>query len=179
MSKPNPTIRTAARPDLPAVVALWQEHQEYHAACDPYFERSPDANPGFQKYLDEHLEELGLFVAEIDGRIVGFILGEPARRPPCFASRAYGMIDDLAVTAEWRGQGLGQALLERMVAWFQAQGIQRIETRVLISNPLASNFWQAAGFEAYLSCVYKEVCKLSSFYSLLLLRLIFSRSNAV
>jgi len=150
-------IRKATRIDLSDVVTLWEEHQEYHAECDPYFERSKDANPGFQKYLEDHLEELILYVAVADEKMVGFVLGEVARRPPCFASREYGMIDDLAVTAAWRGQGIGQKLVGRMMEWFTERRIHRIETRVLISNPLASKFWKKSGFDAYMSFVYKDV----------------------
>ena len=151
------TIRIATRSDLLEVVALWQEHQEYHARCDPYYERSKDANPGFLKYLQENLQKVGLFVAEIDKRLVGFVLTEIDLRPPCFAKREYGMIDDLAVTEEWRGRGIGQKLVEQAIAWFTEKGIDRIETRVLMSNPLACNFWRQAGFDPYMNCVYKVV----------------------
>lgn len=151
------TIKNATSNELPDVVALWEEHLAYHAACDAYFAKSPDAALDFLKFLEDQLAELGLFVAEVDGRRVGFILGEIAHRPPCFAERVYGMIDDLAVTADWRGQGVGQELLKRMLAWFQEKGIHRIETRVLMSNPLASKFWEQAGFGAYMRCVYKDI----------------------
>ena len=150
-------IRAATSSDLANVVTLWQEHQEYHSQFDPYFERSMDANLGFLKYLRDNLEEIGLFVAEIDNRLVGFILAGTARRPPCFAFRDYGMIDDLAVTADWRGKGIGQQLLARATTWFTEKGIRRIETRILRSNPLATKFWQKAGFDPYMNCAYKVV----------------------
>jgi len=150
-------IRHAAISDIPLVVDLWQEHQEYHAALEPWFERSENPNPGFQQYLEEHLDDLGLFVAEVDKSLVGFILGEIASRPPCFAERKYGMIDDLAVTAAWRGKGIGKKLLTAMSAWFKENDIHRIETRLLLANPLAGRFWQAAGFTAYMNNVYREV----------------------
>ena len=151
------TIRGANMSDLPNVITLWQEHQEYHFQCDPYFERSRDANPGFLEYLQDNLENIGLFVAEIEKQLVGFVLAETARRPACFASRDYGMIDDLAVTADWRGKGIGQQLLAQGMIWFAEKGIRRIETRVLNSNPLSTKFWQKAGFEPYISCVYKAI----------------------
>lgn len=151
------TIKNAIQKDLPDVVALWAEHLAYHAAHDLYFAISPDAASGFLKYLEDQLDELGLFVAEVNGSRVGFILGEVAQRPPCFAERKYGMIDDLAVTEAWRGQGVGQELLKCMRAWFQIKGIHRIETRVLEANPLASKFWEQAGFEPYMRCVYQDL----------------------
>ena len=153
----NVTIRAATQSDLPAVVALWQEHQEYHAQFDPYFARALDANPGFLKFLQESLDHIGLFVAEIDQYLVGFVLAEIARRPPCFAQRDYGMIDDLAVTAAWRRKGIGQKLLARATTWFTEKGIHRIEARFLRENELASNFWRKAGFEIYMHGVYKVV----------------------
>ena len=151
------TIRAATRSDLPEVVALWQEHQEFHAQCDPYFERSSNPNPGFLNFLQEDLDNLGLFVAQVETRIVGFILGEITSRPPCFASIEYGIINDLAVTAEWRRKGIGKLLVEKGMNWFTEKGIHRIEARVLMSNSLASNFWHKAGFDPYMETVYKVV----------------------
>ena len=150
-------IRAATSSDLANVVTLWQEHQEYHSQCDPYFERSMDANPGFKKYLRDNLKDMGLFVAEIEKRLVGFVLAETAQRPPCFSFRDYGMIDDLAVTADWRRKGIGQQLLARTMTWFTEKGIHRIEARVLMSNPLSTKFWEKAGFDPYINCVYKVV----------------------
>ena len=151
------TIRAATRSDLPELIALWQEHQEFHAQCDPYFERSSNPNPGFLNFLQEDLDNLGLFVAQVETKIVGFILGEIASRPPCFASIDYGIIDDLAVTAEWRRKGIGKLLVEKGMNWFTEKGIHRIEARVLMSNSLASNFWHNAGFDPYMETVYKVV----------------------
>jgi len=153
------TIRKATEKDIPAVVELWEEHQEYHVECDAYFERSKDAKSGFREYLEGNLEGLGLFVAEVNERKVGFVLGEVDRRPPCFAKREYGMIDDLGVTEEWRGRGIGHRLVERMMVWFEEQGIDRIEARVLVTNPLASTFWEKMGFTGYMESVYKDVRK--------------------
>ena len=153
----NPiTIRQAVQADLPNVVSLWQEHQEYHAGIDPHFERAENANAGFLKFLQENLEEIGLFVAEADEKLVGFVLAEVATRPPCFAQREYGMIDDLAVTEARRGRGIGQRLVKQAMAWFEEKSIKRVETRVVMANELASRFWKEAGFEPYIQSLYKR-----------------------
>lgn len=150
-------IRKAGPEDLAGVVELWVEHLDYHARCDPYFARAPGADEGFLKYLQESLAEIGLLVAEDQDHLVGFILLEIASRPPCFVERRYGMVTDIAVTEAYRGHKIAAQLLAQGLAWFKAQGIRRVETRILDANPLASAFWKSAGFHPYLTCSYLEI----------------------
>ncbi|MEG2805172.1 GNAT family N-acetyltransferase, partial [Stenotrophomonas sp.] len=55
-------------------------------------------------------------VAEADGRMVGY----------CFGDRDSGEIVVLALLPAWEGQGIGKALLARMVADFRGWGFQRL-----------------------------------------------------
>lgn len=62
----------------------------------------------------------GVFVVEVDSRVVGAIAG-----------MLYGdnyeslFVETLAVIPEYRGRGLGQALLETLIAWADRKGASR------------------------------------------------------
>jgi len=157
MSEIEIRIRNADEKDIPGIIELWTEHLDYHAKCDPFFERTEGAVTGFQEYLIENLVNIGLFIAENDIRIVGFILLEIAKRPPCFVHRNYGMISDIAVTNEFRHKKIGQQLLEYSLSWFKQRDINRIEAHILDANPLATAFWRSTGFKSYMNCAYLQI----------------------
>lgn len=157
MLEPGIGIRNAEEKDIPIIIELWKEHLDYHANIDPFFERAPGAETGFHKYLTENLVNIGLFIAEYNIRMVGFILLEIETRPSCFVNRKYGMISDIAVTKEFRHRTIGQQLLMHSLSWFKERNINRIETRILDANPLSTAFWRSAGFKSYMTCAYLQI----------------------
>lgn len=59
-----------------------------------------------------------VFVAELDGAVVGFA---SVAREVAFTGEAQAYIGELAVTAGAEGQGIGQALLAAVEAWAREQ----------------------------------------------------------
>ena len=89
----------------------------------------------------------------VNDEIVGFLFAERKQYPPCFVKRDHGLISDLAVTADRRRRGIGAALLAEGMAWFASQGLETVEARVLMANPISTSFWQKMGFSPYLQTV--------------------------
>ncbi len=149
------TVREATQHDIDRVVELWAEMVDFHARYDPRYLRKDGSEEGFADHLRRELGEADslLLVAEIDGEVVGFLNGELLEYPPCFEHRSYGFIDNMAVSPRWQRGGLGRALLEKGMAWFSAKGVSTVEGRVLMSNPVAMEFWQKTGFEPYMQTI--------------------------
>ena len=149
------SVRDATQQDIDRVVELWAEHVDFHAQCDPRFERREGSEDGFAQHLRTQLDKSDylLVVGEIDGEVAGFLNGELSDYPPCFAHRAHGFIDNLAVSPQWQRAGLGTALVEKAMAWFSAKGVTTVEGRVLLSNPMAMAFWQKTEFEPYMHTI--------------------------
>ena len=149
------SVREATQQDIERVVELWAEMVDFHARYDPRYLRMDGSEGGFAHHLRSHLGEADylLMVAEIDGEVVGFLNGEVLEYPPCFAHRAHGVIDNLAVSPQWQRRGVGTALLERGMAWFSDKGVPTVEGRVLLSNPVAMEFWQKTAFEPYMQTI--------------------------
>ena len=149
------SVREATQQDIDRVVELWAEHVDFHAQCDPRFARRDGSEDGFTQHLHDQLGQSDylLIVAEIDGEVAGFLNGELSDYPPCFAHRAHGFIENLAVSPQWQRAGLGTALVEKAMAWFSAKGVTTVEGRVLLSNPMAIAFWQKTEFEPYMHTI--------------------------
>ncbi len=82
----------------------------------------------------------GIFVAEADGAIVGYITTRVDRE----AGR--GRIPNLAVTADARGQGIGRRLIERALDYFRAGGLQYAMIETMAQNAIGQHLYPACGF---------------------------------
>ena len=82
--------------------------------------------------------------AEVDGQVAGAAWSR--------IMEDYGHIDDhtpslaLSLLPDYRGQGIGTRLLDRLLVLLQKQGYQRVSLSVQAENP-ALRLYQRAGFE--------------------------------
>jgi ribosomal protein S18 acetylase RimI-like enzyme len=146
------TVREANRKDVPAVAALWQEMMDFHRAFDDRFQFAPNVKREVERHLVATIRSHGarIFVAEAQGRVVGYILGEVHIRKPIYPPGTYGFISDISVTAEWRKQGVGRALVEALMGWLKRSGVTAVELFVAEANPISQEFWERVGFKQYL-----------------------------
>lgn len=128
-------IRTAVKEDCPRLLELIKELAVY--------EREPDAVTVSQ----EHFEESGFgeqpvwwaIVAELDGVVVGFALYY-IRYSTWKGQRMY--LEDLIVTEEHRGKGIGKQLLDELIVIARKKGFNGMLWQVLDWNEPAINFYK-------------------------------------
>ncbi len=132
------TIRVAEREDMKQVLHLIQELAA--------FEKEDDA----VEVSVQNLEEDGFgkqklfhcFVAEKNDKIVGMALVYP--RYSTWKGPVIHL-EDLIVTEEMRGSGLGTALLNEVVKYGDALGVKRISWEVIDWNEPAIGFYESKG----------------------------------
>lgn len=90
---------------------------------------------------DWEREPTGIFVAEVDGKVVG---GITTWHDP---EAGVGYIPNLAVDADYRGQGIGRQLIEFALQHFRKLqlSVARIET--LSHNETGNHLYRSVGFE--------------------------------
>ncbi len=152
-------IREARKQEVAAVSALWQEMMQYHRERDPRFRFQPAAVKEFEQHFLSTLRsrDATIFVAEAQGEIIGYVLGEMHSRKPLYPIGKYGFISDLAVRECHRRQGIGSALVDRLLEWFSRKGATAIELFVAEANPVSESFWTARGFRGFLKLVRREL----------------------
>lgn len=135
------TIRTATVADVPQILTFIRALAAY--------ERAPDAVTATEEGLRRDGFGPNPFyfcqIAEQDGQPVGFALyffnystwkGQPG---------VY--LEDLFVQPEYRGLGIGKALLKEVAAFAVERGCRRMQWEVLDWNTPAIDFYNAMGAE--------------------------------
>jgi N-acetylglutamate synthase len=116
--------------DYKEVFSLWENTEGIGLHDDV------DSKDGIRRYLKRNP---GLsFVARENGRIVGAVLsGHDGRR---------GYLHHLTVAQTHRKKGIGKALVDRVLAGFQAIGIPKCHLWVFGDNFSGQRFWKHIGW---------------------------------
>ena len=128
-------IRRAVKEDCPGLLELVRELAEYERA------------PNEVTVTLSHFEESGFgknpvwwaFVAEVDGTIIGFALYY-IRYSTWKGQRMY--LEDIIVTNDWRGKGIGKLLMDRLIVEAKEKGWNAMIWQVLEWNEPAINFYK-------------------------------------
>jgi GNAT superfamily N-acetyltransferase len=133
-------VRRATDADLPALVELLQVlfRVEADFRLDP--ERQRNGLVAMRSDPDRRL----VLVAEADGAVVGMATGQ------LVISTAEGgaacVVEDVVVTADWRGQGIGGWLLDEVAKWATARGATRLQLVADRENEAALRFYDRRGW---------------------------------
>jgi L-amino acid N-acyltransferase YncA len=82
-------------------------------------------------------------VAVLDGEVVGFAALSPASSRRCYAGVAENSV---YVAREAQGQGVGRALLEKLIARARLDGIWTIQTSIFPENRASLALHERCGF---------------------------------
>ncbi|MFR0352141.1 GNAT family N-acetyltransferase [Streptomyces sediminimaris] len=110
----------------------------------PLHSVQPRPQPPYEPFYDERFGPRDHLVAELDGRVVGYVrLGSPT---PLACNAHVKQIQGLAVAEEARGAGVGRALLRAVCEEARRHGARRLTLRVLGHNTPARRLYEAEGF---------------------------------
>src|SRR5438093_1475100 len=82
----------------------------------------------------------GIFVAEEDGQIVGYITTWQDREA------GIGHIPNLAICSSHRNRGLGRALIEHALDHFRSLGLSHAKIETLAQNAIGNHLYPSLGF---------------------------------
>lgn len=133
------------------VLPIGEEHIDgYRAAVDSVarerkylalLEAPPEADT--KAYVRDNIKErVPHFVALADGRVVGWCDIAVRARPTQRHSGILGM----GVIRDYRGKGIGRALMQATLAAAKTRGIRRVELTVRVDNEPAKRLYESFGF---------------------------------
>ena len=109
-----------------------------------------------EKDLDYFLNQQYSYVAEENEQIVGFITAEVLKKKVWYNVQL-GSINNIFVLEEYRGKGIGKALMKTMMNTLQDVGITNIQLEAYSKNSKAIKFYEKLGFEkCNIQMLYQE-----------------------
>src|SRR6476661_3746114 len=148
------TIRPATPEDEPALVGLEHESAIHHAAIDGKRWRVPDpeAIAAYRRKRRAADPDGASLVAVADGRVIGMV--ELLRRggvpDPGAARKPAPAVDiGLSVAEDWRGRGVGTALMAAAEDWARARGATRMILDLAAANEGARRLYDRLGYEVH------------------------------
>lgn len=135
------SIRPAGAGDTALILRFIQELAEYERAAHEV--RATEG--ALSTLLFSPSPKAACDIAELDHRPVGFMLW--FYTVSTWEGRAGIFLEDLYVTPEARGAGIGKALLKRLAERCVAEDLGRLEWRVLDWNAPAIGFYDRLGAE--------------------------------
>ncbi len=136
------SIERAKREDLKD---LGEIYLKGYVGLEEYSYTHPEDVRAYMEWLWRRDPE-GIFVAKVEGKKVGFVAGDAN----WFSKRAkekVGAVHEIVVLPEFRGMGIGKALMERVISYFREKGLGTVELWVGDENFRAIEFYKKLGFE--------------------------------
>jgi GNAT superfamily N-acetyltransferase len=141
--------RPATAADIDAITALAHEmHEELLAMRGGELWALHDARSDRERSTFDALlgaAEASLWVGTITGVVVGFGSAEVVT---LHDGRLLGVVRELIVTAEAREVGVGEAILDALVAWCRERRCIGVDAFALPGHRSAKNFFEGAHFTA-------------------------------
>ena len=129
-------VRPADEMDISAIVGIDEKigghyrPEVWERRIGYYLRRDPEAS----------------VVAEADGRVVGFMLGE-VRSGEFGIEETTGWVEHLGVDPGFRGKAVGRQMLDAMLEHFRRRGARSVQTLVDEEMGEILSFFSALGFQ--------------------------------
>ena len=104
-------------------------------------------DPDFKRVIEGHArrDDEACFVAEYDGKVVGFMISYILTAGFGMAKSAW--IATLGVDPNCMGQGIGASLAEEIFKYYKARGIENVYTSVRWDSTDMLSFFKTLGFD--------------------------------
>lgn len=149
-------VRKAAKKDIPAIMKL---SKEFHA-CGSNFLDENDRR--LFKYKKNHLSILKrflgkwirarnaqVFVAETEGKIVGYMITTINRLASVYEHRKEVYIEGIFIRSGFRRKGIGRRFMNAAEDWAKERGIYSLGLNVHVRNKEACSAYKKLGFWAH------------------------------
>lgn len=151
-------IRDLKKEDLRDASNLVMRLKKFNSEHDPLFSVSDDLEKNVAEYLDSAigLDTRDVMVAELNGKIVGAIMGEVLDRPFYHPSKEL-RITEIYLLPEYRKGGLGKRLLNSLIEREKGKHCDVLTVEFPTENLLAHKFYTGLGMRGILSIYGKKL----------------------
>lgn len=142
------TYRVATEEDFPIVTEFYMKLDSLFRELDL---RLPKPDNVGQTWLDSFKRTLGrfskLWVAEMDGEVIAFLLARIKRTPPFMGGVLGGELADEWVEPRARRMGIADKLCRYGFEWLREMEVHSVEIRILGGNEASWAMLEPMGFK--------------------------------
>lgn len=138
-------IEPARSEDVEPVTDMWVSLARSQRAYDSVI-RAEANRERMRESLAAHAAADALLVARLEGSVVGFA-SFSIERGALELDVTRGTLSNIYVEPEYRGRGIGTALLEATEAALEARGVDVVLLEVMAGNEAARRFYRERGYE--------------------------------
>ena len=133
----NITIRQATIEDLPVLLNFEQELIRAERPFDVTIKPDPVSYYDIEAYIIN--PDVEVLVAEHRGRVVssGYALAKKAR--PYLDHAEYGYLGFMFTVPEFRGKGINQKIVSRLINWLGSRGLREVRLTVYKRKSTCNN----------------------------------------
>ena len=158
---PGVAVRPYEAPrDVEALRALNVEHQDFSRALEPSWPPGKSVVDQYVAFLEHECSARDgcVFMAEVDGKVVGFVCAVSATRNDSPDDPAtFAWIHDIFVRPAYRRRGVATALMAAAEAFVRSRGARELRLGVIDRNADARTLYRGLGFRDYLRILTKPL----------------------
>ena len=146
--------------DLEALRGLNVEHQDFSRTLEPSWPAGETVADDYVAFLERQCtaRDGRVFVAEVEGRVAGFVCVVSATRGDSPDDPAtFAWIHDIYVRPEHRRRGLATALMSAAESFARSRGAREVRLGVIDRNVDARAMYQGLGFRDYTRVLTKSL----------------------
>lgn len=152
-------VRSGRSKDLPQLNQLmYQLHHYHHISASDDIKTASEISE--QKSISTYIDDPDclVYVAECEGRIVGFITGHFCELVSVVSKSIFmGSVDELYVLEAFRNQSVAKQLMEKLEITFKEYGVKKVFVEVWDFNSVARQFYKQSGFSDQIHWLCKRV----------------------
>ncbi|KKR05941.1 MAG: hypothetical protein UT32_C0019G0003 [Parcubacteria group bacterium GW2011_GWC2_39_14] len=145
-------IHPATLTDVPDIQQLNKKLFEHEIASG--FDANIDANWSLSEEGKKEIsarvsspESCG-FIAKDGDTTIGYLIGRIVEEETGRAESKFAELEHMLIDESYRGQGIGEQLVNNFKAWAKSKGLKLIKVNVSFKNAQAIKFYNKVGLEA-------------------------------
>lgn len=139
-------VRKAIESDITVLRQLEQELIDFERPFDRYM-RNADVIYYDLNGLVSSAESI-VYLVEIESRVVASGYGQIRKSKPFIVSEHYCYLGFIYVKPDFRGRGVSQQILEKLIEWAKLRGVNHFQLDVYSENTAAISAYEKFGFKA-------------------------------
>ena len=142
------TVRIATLADLKVLLSFEQEIIRAERPFDETLDKDPISYYDLRELVLS--EEAAVMVAELNSRVIGSGYALIRDAKPYLDHKKYAYLGFMYTDKEQRGQGVNKAIVDALVEWSKAKGVDEIRLTVYNDNAPAIRAYEKVGFKKHI-----------------------------